>query len=365
MSVRIIHGADFHLDSPFDGLGGDKAALRRSEQRRLLERLGEETVRRRADLMLLAGDLLDGMSVYPETGEMLLSMLRQVKIPVFIAPGNHDWYSRRSVYARLRLPENVHIFTAPRLEGVPLPTLGVTVWGAGYTSNSCPPLLCGFHVEKTAPRDLALLVLHAEVGRKDSPYCPVTEDELRASGFAYAALGHIHIGSGLRRAGACRYAWPGCMAGRGFDECGPKGVLQVDVSPEECRAEFVPMGGREYRKLTLEAGEDALSAILEAIPGDAARHIYKIILTGESVAPPDLRYLRETLRDKFFHLSLVDETVPARDIWEQTSEDTLTGAFLRRMRARLNAAADEQERALILDAVRLGLSSLEGREVQL
>ena len=37
--LKIIHGADFHLDSPFSGLTPERAAQRRGEQRALLARL--------------------------------------------------------------------------------------------------------------------------------------------------------------------------------------------------------------------------------------------------------------------------------------------------------------------------------------
>ena len=37
--VKIVHAADFHMDSPFQSLPEDKAAQRRREQRELLERL--------------------------------------------------------------------------------------------------------------------------------------------------------------------------------------------------------------------------------------------------------------------------------------------------------------------------------------
>ena len=364
MSIRLIHAADLHLDSPFEGLDGEKAALRRSEQRAIPERIAALARERRADILLLAGDVLDSGSIYTQTGETLVSALSGLDMPVFIAPGNHDWYSRRSPYGRLAFPENVHIFSRPELERVELPDLGVRVWGAGYTSNACPPLLRGFHILKN-PDWTDILVLHGQVGGGDSPYCPITEEELSASGFAYAALGHIHTFSGLRRAGGCAYAWPGCPEGRGFDECGAKGVLQVDLADGQCRGEFLPLGGREYRKLTVEAGEDALSAVRTALPEDTQRHIYRITLSGECVAPPDLRYLQQTLSGRFFHLQLADDTRPARDIWERAEEDTLTGAFLRRMQRRVQSASSPEETAAVLRAVRLGLSALEGREIQL
>lgn len=363
MSLRVVHAADLHLDSPFESLEADKAVLRRAEQRDMLRRLAEVVKQRRADVLLLPGDLLDGETVYAQTGEMLRDALEEVSIPVFIAPGNHDWYSRRSVYARLSFSENVRIFTQPRLESVSLPSLGAVVWGAGYTSERCGGLLKGFR----APREkgvLNLLVLHAEVGRAASPYCPVTERELAESGIDYAALGHVHTYDGVHTAGRCRYAYAGCPGGRGFDECGPKGVLFLELGEDLIRAEQISLGQREYRRLTAEVGADPLSSVLEALPADAAKHIYKIVLTGESGAELDVARLRRELSKHVFALTLLDETVPARELWDRAGEDTLTGLFLRRMR-RAWESAGEEERSLVTQAVRLGLSALEGREVEL
>ena len=57
--LRILHSADLHLDSPFEGLSAGKAAIRRGEQRELLSALAALARREQADLVLLAGDLLD------------------------------------------------------------------------------------------------------------------------------------------------------------------------------------------------------------------------------------------------------------------------------------------------------------------
>ena len=65
--LTIIHGADFHLDAPFAALPPDKARARRAEQRELLDRLAGLAEERRADVVLLSGDLLDGGQTYQET----------------------------------------------------------------------------------------------------------------------------------------------------------------------------------------------------------------------------------------------------------------------------------------------------------
>ena len=85
--IRILHAADLHMDSPFEGLSSQQAALRRREQRGLLACLAELAVESGAQLMLLAGDLLDSTDVYADTGAMLVKALGKLNIPVIITPG--------------------------------------------------------------------------------------------------------------------------------------------------------------------------------------------------------------------------------------------------------------------------------------
>ena len=125
MSVRILHAADLHLDSPFEALSGAQAAQRRREQRDLLRALPELATAHGAEIILLAGDLLDSGSPYPETAKALAETFAGCASEVFLAPGNHDYYSAGAPYARLTFPENVHIFRSPRIEAVALPELGV------------------------------------------------------------------------------------------------------------------------------------------------------------------------------------------------------------------------------------------------
>lgn len=120
-----------------------------------------------------------------------------------------------------------------------MPELGVRVWGAAFTDRVSGPLLRGFSAPRQEGR-LELLCLHGEVGVPSSRYDPVSEEELAASGLDYAAFGHVHSFSGLRRAGDCFYAWPGCPEGRGFDETGEKGVIIADVERGGVKLRFAP-----------------------------------------------------------------------------------------------------------------------------
>ena len=118
--IRILHAADLHLDSPFDALGEQKAALRRREQRELLRSLASLRAGRGCDLVLLSGDLFDSDAAWTETEELLRLTLSELAVPVFISPGNHDYYKAGGRWDSLRLPENVHVFTSPDFEAVTL-----------------------------------------------------------------------------------------------------------------------------------------------------------------------------------------------------------------------------------------------------
>ena len=363
-TIRVLHAADLHLDSPFEGLSRDQAALRRGEQRGLLAKLALLAEREKAQVMLLAGDLLDSDSAFLETAEMIEQTLGRLSIPVFIAPGNHDYCSLRSPYTRLGQRQNIHIFTGEDIRCVELPELGVRIWGAGFTAPTAGPLLRGFQAERQ-PGVTDILVIHGDVGTKDSPYDPISEAELADCGMDYVALGHIHSFSGPRRAGETCYAWPGCAEGRGFDECGDKGVILADVGPGSCTLRFESLCSRRYERLDVDVSgaADTAAAILTALGGrDTSRDIYRITLTGECEAAPDLPRLQKALGDRFFHLELRDRTTLRRDLWESAGEDTLRGLFLTRLLLQFEAAETEAERDRITRAARYGLMALDGRE---
>ena len=361
MSIRFLHAADLHLDSPFEALPAGKAAVRRSEQRLLLQRMAALVKEEQLQLVLLPGDLFDSEWSYAETGEALCACFRQMGVPVLIAPGNHDWYGPHSPYARLALPDNVYVFKKNELESVRISSLGVRIWGAAYLGKDSPSLLPGFR----ASRDdglLNLLCLHGELTKADSPYAPVREEELAASGLQYAALGHVHQASGLRKAGETWYSWPGCPEGRGFDECGEKTVSIVELSGTDCTLRPVCISRRRYEVLNVNVtGSDPLLAIHSQLPDETARDIYRIVLSGEVDSPPDLRRLELNLGELFYALQLRDETRLRQDLWERAGEDSLRGLFLKKLREAAEGASPERQK-LIEQAARWGLAALDHRE---
>ena len=361
-TIRIIHAADFHLDAPFQGLTAAKAAMRREEQFAMLRNLRE--LAENADLMLLAGDLLDSGSARTETGEELVRQLGLVPCPVVIAPGSSDCCSERSPWLRLKLPDNVTVFRERTVRMLQVPSASARVYGAAFTERSSPALLRGFHAERTSDR-YNILCMHGVVGDPGSQYNPISADDLAASGMDYAALGHCHTASGLQRSGGCSYAWPGCPEGRGFDECGEKTVYIAELSPDGCRLRTASVAVRQYRSLVLDiTGKDPLLLIHTSLPDDTVRDVYRVTLTGEAAQAPDLSRLRQNLDEMFFSLLLSDRTKLPERVWEQAGEDTLRGVFLSKLRALYEGAQSDAEKLRFEQAARWGLAALEhGGEV--
>ena len=360
---KIIHGADFHLDSAFSSLPAKEAKARRQEGRVLMDQLADLAEREGTELVLLSGDLFDGGRVYPETLGRLRLALARMGCPVFIAPGNHDPAVKNSPYVTEDWPDNVHIFLRPELEAVEVPELGCVVYGAAFTGpDRTDAVLEGFQ----APADgrTHLLCLHGDALMPDSQYGPVAAAQLAASGLRYAALGHYHQFGGVQRAGGTFWAYPGCVQGRGFDELGEKGVLAGWVDPSGVELRFVPLEGSRYHILQVDVtGREPLAALEAALPETAERDFCRLTLTGEAEAPGvDLTALEKALKGRCRSLELRDQTRTAEDVWSRAGEDSLRGMFLQALTERYDAAG-AQEKEDILWAVKFGLAALEGREM--
>ena len=359
--ITFLHGADFHLDSPFHALSPDQAAERRQEQRQLLTRLADTARETQAQLIFLAGDLFDSQRVRPETLELLQETLEGLEAQVFISPGNHDPYTPSSPYARLTWPSHVHIFTSPYPERVELPHLGAVVYGSAFLSphRVDSPLL---DLQAQDEGLISFGCFHGDTSTPFSRYGPITQEEIARCGLDYLALGHHHAASGIQMMGSTYYAWPGCPEGRGFDEAGEKGIYLGRTDGFACELDFLPLAHRQYRQVDLDiTGQDPQEALRAFLTQSDSRDILRISLTGERQADLDLAALTALAAPHAYSVTLKDATSLPQALWARKEEDTLTGLFLGSM-ARKIAEASPEERAFLERAVRFGLAALEGRE---
>lgn len=355
--IKILHSADWHLDAPMRQFSEEQ---RRFLCRELLALPGKITELARGqgcDLMLLSGDIFDGPYT-PESLDALRTALSGAEIPVFIAPGNHDFFSEKSPWFREIWPENVHIFTSKEITSIALPELDARVYGAGFSAMDCPGLLNGFRADCT--EKYALMVLHGDPTAADSPYNPVTAAQVRDSGLDYLALGHIHA-AGRFGAGAGMCAWPGCPMGHGWDETGVKGVLLVELA-QQTTIRFVPLDVPRFYDWTVPGGDNPAKALEELLPPAGSRDFFRVQFTGEG----DGVNLGELYRTfgVYPNLKLVDNTMEREPLWDRENADTLEGAYFRLLRQK-TMGADEQTRRELELAAKLSRQILQGREVEL
>lgn len=355
MGLKILHSADWHIDAPLTSLEPGDRELLRECLRRLPSLTADLCHLEACDLVLLSGDLLDG-PVSRDALDALKQGLEDCGVPVFIAPGNHDYCSPDSPWLTESWPENVHIFTGG-MQSVSLPELDCRIWGAGYQEMDCPPLLEGFHAE--GEERWQLCVIHGDPTRADSPYSPVTAAQVEASGVQYLALGHVHS-PGRYRSGDTLCAWPGCPMGKGWDETGEKGVFLVTLD-EETKLQWMPYPGFRFYQETVEIGEDPLEALKQVLPAGDSMDFYRITLTGRG--EPDVDELKKAFSG-IPRLKLRDKTLPPIELWAGAGEDTLEGVFFRMLRDAAMEAEDRDRQQLLL-AAKLSRQLLEGREVKL
>ena len=354
--IKILHSADWHLDAPMTGFTPERAAVLQKESRLLPERIVSLCKQEQCDLLLLAGDLFDGIPSR-DTVKSLQDALSCLDIPVIITPGNHDFCSDSSPYIKDIWPKNVHIFKKAQIESIVFPELNCRIYGAGYESMDCPGLLKQFHAEGTEQYQIG--VFHGDATTA-SAYFPITRHQLQESGLCYVALGHIHK-QGSLRAGQTLCLWPGTPMGRGYDELGTKGVILVALadSPE---VKFLPLDTPRFYDETVDVGNDAATTLTGILPPVDSQDFYRITLAGYSNGIDT-----EALQQQFPHipnLILRDKTIPETELWQNTDSDTLEGMLF----SALKEAADSSNQVLTQRAqlaARICRSILDGQEVVL
>ena len=355
--IKILHSADWHMDAPLGGFSHSQRKFLRQQMLRLPDQIADIAIREGCQLCLLAGDLFDG-AYTTESVEVMRRAFARMDMPIFIAPGNHDPMGANSPWVLETWPANVHIFTKNAITSVAFPALNCRVYGAAFTGTDAPSLLDGFRADCT--ERYAVGVLHGDPTQNNSPYCPVSAEQVENSGLDYLALGHIHKG-GEFRAGSTLCAWPGCPQGRGFDELGEKGVRIVTLE-ETAESRFLPLDTVRFYDLEAEVTTDPTAALAAVLPPVGSDDLYRVTLTGES-NPIDLIALAEQFA-RFPNLELRDRTVPPLDIWGSAGDDTLEGVYFGLLHAAMENQ-DEKTAAWVHLAAKISRQILNGQEVKL
>ena len=355
--MKILHAADLHLDSPCGGHSEEATARLRAALRSVPDQIVALCRRERCDLLLLSGDVFDGPCT-PDSLRELKRALSETQIPVIITPGNHDFAAPGSPYLAESWPDNVHLFTKPVMESVALPQLDCRIYGAAFTAMDSGALLEGF--QRQGQEKYHIGVLHGDPVQQNSPYNPITQAQVAASGLHYLALGHVHK-TGSFYADNTLCAWPGCPMGRGYDELEEKGVLLVELE-DSAVTRFIPLEGPRFYELEAPVTTSAEAAVTAKLPAVGNEDFYRITFTGQC-EKPDLQELAACFA-QFPNLQLRDKTRPPLDLWGCIGNDSLEGVYFGLLKEAMEGQ-DEQSQRIALLAAKISREILDGEEVVL
>lgn len=374
--MKLIHCADLHLDSSMtSNLGKEKAKERKSELlmtfNRMLRYAKEEEVR----AILIAGDLFDKKKVAKTAlNTVWQAITENPQIDFFYLQGNHGvgglFGGAGGLFDGMDdIPENLKLFndtwTGYCLEDEA--ENRITISGIELDETNSVNAYDSLVLDAGSFNIVMLHGQEAEHVSKDKTEV-VNIRGLRNKGIDYLALGHVHSYKEETLDGRGVYCYPGCLEGRGFDECGHHGfvLLDIDSKSHNFSRTFVPIAGRNIYALEIDVtGCNTTVDIAARIEEKLAQGAYpesslmKFILTGEVdvECETDISYLLKQFEDRFYFLKIYDETKLHVDYDAFALDISLKGEFVRTVME--DAELDETEKA---DIIRCGIQLLTGEE---
>ncbi|MBP2354632.1 DNA repair exonuclease SbcCD nuclease subunit [Kribbella aluminosa] len=364
--MKLVLFSDLHLDTPFRWAGPELARARRRALRATLRRITDLASAEQVDALLCGGDLYEHDKFSPDTAQFLRDTFAELELPVYLAPGNHDWYGPTSLYRQVDWSPNVHVFTEDRLTPVELAE-GLTLWGAAHRApaNTDGFLERGFTVGRGG---VNLALFHgSEVARLrfeesgKAPHSPFSEEEIERTGLNHAFLGHFH-----NPRDAERHTYPGNPDPLTFGEGGERAAVVFTVAGNGTVTRDrrrVAVSEVHDRDISLDgvthSGQirDRVEAAVTGLSGVVRVTLAGEIAPGVDVHLADLAGVAPHLEALVPRLGRVGV---AYDFATLAEERTVRGQFVRSVRAAADLDDDERRRVLIT-----GLRALDGRTDEL
>ena len=357
--MKLIHCADLHLDARMESsLPKEKAKERRLELLRTFTRMVERAASEGVDAVLLCGDLFDGKTIAVRARNCVLDAIqRHPQMDFYYLQGNHDQNSFLSELSVI--PENLKTFGK---EWTSYELGDVVITGAEMTEETAEGLEDRLNLDTDRINIVMLHGMVTEYGAKDQRE-GFSLKKCKGKSIDYLALGHIHRYRQERLDDRGIWCYPGCLEGRGFDECGQKGYVQLEIVDHQVCADFVPFAERTLHEVQVDitgllTQEEICRAVQEAVLTIPGKDMVKMILTGE--VPPEAEkdegWLEKWLEHDFYFLKVKDETRLLIRPEDYQYDISLKGEFVRQVMA---SDLSEREKEQIL---RLGIRALAGED---
>lgn len=388
--LRLIHTADVHLGARHDDLG-EQASAQRERQFAAFVAAIDLALTEKVDLFLVAGDLFDSNVQPRRSVERVAAELKRLvdaRIRTVIIPGTHDVYDRASIYRAYDLAalagsephDDFLTVLDPDRSSVHLPACDVIVHGTVFPTKRAPhsPLKGLDAAQDGTAATWRIGMVHGAIailGKTDGDEVVITTDEIAASNLDYLALGHWHS-SQAGKAGTVTYAYAGAPEPVALDQDRAGKVLLVELNERNgartVTVEERQVGRTRFEKQELDAtavaSQPALIESLRALADPDLVLDVRLVGVRPDELDLDTEEIETALASLFLKVRVRDRSMPALTEGTLPSPDTIAGAFIRDLEARIagsEATGATVEAAELRDALRLGRLLLAGHEVSL
>lgn len=357
--MKLIHCADLHLDARMESsLPKEKARERRLEILRTFTRMIDRAAEEGVDAILICGDLFDARTISARAGNCVLDgILQHPQIMFYYLQGNHD---QNSFLKDLKeIPGNLRTFGT---DWTIYEQCGIRITGAEACGQDAEGLFDGLVLDENQINIVMLHGMVTEYGAKDQSE-GFSLKKLRNRNIDYLALGHIHSFREAMLDDRGAWCYCGCLEGRGFDECGERGYVLLNVEGGKISHTFVPFAERRLHEVQVDVTglftqEEIQRAVQRAIGMLPKQDMVKIVLTGETApeAEKDEGWIQKWLANDYYFLKVKDKTRLAIRPEDYQYDVSLKGEFVRLV---LASGMPKEE---IEQVIRYGIRALTGED---
>ena len=360
--MKFVHIADMHFDSPFVNLSekdimGD---LRRLEQRKVFKKIIEYIKENNIKYFFISGDLYEHKYIKQSTIDYINKLFEEIpETNIYIAPGNHDPYTKNSYYNKYNWSKNVKIF-GPKVEKIE--TQDANIYGYGFDDFYCSDSGVE-NIEIEQNEKLNILIIHGNIDGstiEDMQYNSMSKKMLEEKGFDYVALGHIHK-KDYNTEENQKIVYPGSTISLGFDELGEHGMIVGDVEKNKLETQFIKLDDKQFTKRELNVdniySKEELIEKINELEIEENNYVEIILIGNRNFEINKYDLIKYILNNNI--IKIKDNTKIAYNLEKLENENTLKGLFIKEMNKKLKNAETEEEKEIIEKSIEIGLASLE------
>ena len=356
--MKIIHTADIHLGSKMDSrfnkeISDERKAELRSTFKRMVDYAKQHDVR----AILLCGDIFDSDRPFKKDKDLFYGIVAaHADIDFLYLKGNHDTNDPLPEDAPANLKTFSDSWTAYRYGSV-------CIAGTELTAANASSCYASLSLSK---EDVNIVMLHGQIG-DSADNGDIRLKKLKNKNIDYLALGHVHKFSYGTLDERGKYAYCGCLEGRGFDETGDHGFVLLDIGDDKkISYKFISFALRRINETDVDVSgsKNAYDAYTKVRDGVAFndRDLYRINLIGAIEAEADkiADDVEKLLSDSCYFVSVKDRTTRKIDLSKYEKDLSIKGAFVRAVFARADLSEEDK-----VAVIHCGLRALDGKEIDL